>query len=139
MKTGNDLVAEQVRYSTRVCCLPNYVKQRNFSVLQRIAVCLPYSSFGCIDSFLSNNGTCLCRHQAAPSAPYRDDSGWQAVHPYQPQENRSGGGYSLTSDSRTDIGIVQHHRYAQSRVPVAKPGFHLARDTGNRRDSGQER
>ena len=46
---------------------------------------------------------------------------------------------AVIPDSRTDIGIVQHHRHAQSRVPVAKPGFHLARDTGNRCDSGQER
>lgn len=53
MKTGNDLVAEQVRYSTCLCCLPNCASQSNFAVLQRIDVCLLYSSIGCIDSFLS--------------------------------------------------------------------------------------
>lgn len=53
MKTGNDLVAEQVRYSTCLCCLPNCANQRNFAVLQRIDVCLLYSSIGRIDSFLS--------------------------------------------------------------------------------------
>ena len=53
MKTGNDLVAEQVLYSTRFCSLPNCAKQRNIVVLQRIVVYLRYSSIGCIDSFLS--------------------------------------------------------------------------------------
>ena len=53
MKTGNDLAAEQVRYSTCLCCLPNCANQRNFAVLQRIDVCLLYSSIGRIDSFLS--------------------------------------------------------------------------------------
>ena len=42
-------------------------------------------------------------------------------------------------DSRADTVPVQYHRHAQSRVPVAEPGFHLARDTGNRRDPGQAR
>ena len=62
MKTGNDLVAEQVRYSTCLCCLPNCANQRNFAVLQRIDVCLPYSSIGRIDSFLSFHGFVLCGH-----------------------------------------------------------------------------
>lgn len=53
MKTGNDLVAEQVRYSTCFCYLPNCANQRNFAALQRIAVLLPDSSIGRIDSFLS--------------------------------------------------------------------------------------
>ena len=53
MKTGNDLVAEQVRYSTCFCYLPNCANQHNFAALQRIAVLLPDSSIGCIDSFLS--------------------------------------------------------------------------------------
>ena len=53
MKTGNDFVAEQVRYSTCLCCLPYCANQRNFAVLQRLAVCLLYSSIGCFDSFLS--------------------------------------------------------------------------------------
>jgi len=64
MKTGNDLVAEQVRYSTCFCYLPNCASQRNFTVLQRIAVLLPDSSIGCIDSFLSLywSGICRCVH-----------------------------------------------------------------------------
>lgn len=74
MKTGNDLVAEQARYSTRVCCLPNYAKQRNFVVSQRIAVCLPYSSFGCIDSFLSLHRTRLCGLEVIPATPYPADA-----------------------------------------------------------------
>ena len=53
MKTGNDLVAEQVRYSTCFCYLPNCANQHNFAALQRIAVLLPDSSIGRIDSFLS--------------------------------------------------------------------------------------
>ena len=56
MKTGNDLVAEQVRYSTCFCYLPNCANQHNFATLQRIAVLLPDSSIGCIDSFLSLHG-----------------------------------------------------------------------------------
>lgn len=53
MKTGNDLVAEQVLYSTCFCYLPYRANQRNFAVLQRVAFYLRYSSIGCIDSFLS--------------------------------------------------------------------------------------
>lgn len=55
MKTGNDLVAEKVRYSTCFCYLPNCANQHNFAALQRIAVLLPDSSIGCIDSFLSSD------------------------------------------------------------------------------------
>lgn len=53
MKTGNDLVAEQVRYSTCFCYLPSCANKRNFAALQRIEVLLPDSSIGRIDSFLS--------------------------------------------------------------------------------------
>lgn len=59
MKTGNDLVAEQVRYSTCFCYLPNCANQHNFAALQRIAVLLPDSSIGRIDSFLSLHCTCF--------------------------------------------------------------------------------
>ena len=139
MKTGNDLVAEQVRYSTCFCYLPNCANQHNFVALQRIAVLLPDSSIGCIDSFLSFHRACLCRHQAAPSVSYRDDGGGAAVHPHQPEEDRGGSVHPPAPDSRADTRPVQYHRHAQSRVPVAEPGFHLARDTGNRRDPGQAR
>lgn len=61
MKTGNDLVAEQVRYSTCFCYLPNCANQRNFAVLQRVEVILPDSSIGRIDSFLSVHGTGVYR------------------------------------------------------------------------------
>ena len=61
MKTGNDLVAEQVLYSTCFCYLPYRANQRNFAVLQRVAFYLRYSSIGCIDSFLSFHGVGIFR------------------------------------------------------------------------------
>ena len=72
MKTGNDLVAEQVRYSTCFCYLPNCANQHNFAALQRIAVLLPDSSIGCIDSFLSFHGIGL----------YRRSESHKREHPY---------------------------------------------------------
>ena len=56
MKTGNDLVAEQVHYSTCLCSLSNYANQRNLAVLQRIVIYLLYSSLGCIDNFYPFTG-----------------------------------------------------------------------------------
>ena len=71
MKTGNDLVAEQVRYSTCLCCLPNCANQRNFAVLQRIDVCLLYSSIGRIDSFLSLHRSGLLGYSRIGKGAYR--------------------------------------------------------------------
>lgn len=72
MKTGNDLVAEQVRYSTCFCYLPNCANQRNFAALQRIAVLLPDSSIGRIDSFLSFHRPGPCRPEGTflPECPH---------------------------------------------------------------------
>ena len=72
MKTGNDLVAEQVRYSTCFCYLPNCANQHNFAALQRIAVLLPDSSIGCIDSFLSLDWLIVHGHQEIAGYKYRD-------------------------------------------------------------------
>lgn len=72
MKTGNDLVAEQVHYSTCLCSFPNYANQRDFAVLQRIDVRLLYSSLGCIDSFLSIYGIELFRYAQSERGKYRD-------------------------------------------------------------------
>lgn len=72
MKTGNDLVAEQVRYSTCFCYLPNCANQHNFAALQRIAVLLPDSSIGCIDSFLSIHRIGLYRHKGVEEGAYTD-------------------------------------------------------------------
>lgn len=72
MKTGNDLVAEQVRYSTCFCYLPNCANQHNFAALQRIAVLLPDSSIGCIDSFLSLDWFIVHGHQEFAGYKYRD-------------------------------------------------------------------
>lgn len=69
MKTGNDLVAEQVHYSTCLCSLSNYANQRNLAVLQRIVIYLLYSSLGCIDNFLSLHRVELHR--------YKDTHLWQ--------------------------------------------------------------
>jgi len=48
------------------------------------------------------HGIGVCGHHAAPSAPYRQDSGWQALHPHQPQENQRGGVHPPAPDSGTD-------------------------------------
>ena len=86
MKTGNDLVAEQVRYSTCLCCLLNYANQRNFAVLQRIDVCFLYSSIGRIDSFLSLHGIVLCRHPRPGAAEYSENK-QTAVGQHDPPQN----------------------------------------------------
>ncbi len=75
MKTGNDLVAEQVRYSTCFCYLPNCANQRNFAALQRIAVLLPDSSIGRIDSFLSFYCTCFRGCAASREHLIKDNNG----------------------------------------------------------------
>lgn len=88
MKTGNDLVAEQVRYSTCLCCLPNCANQRNFAVLQRIDVCLLYSSIGRIDSFLSLHGISLYGCRPPASGAYQRRRQRAIVDSQTPRENR---------------------------------------------------
>ncbi len=75
MKTGNDLVAEQVRYSTCFCYLPSCANKRNFAALQRIAVLLPDSSVGRIDSFLSFYCTCFRGCAASREHLIKDNNG----------------------------------------------------------------
>ena len=75
MITGSDLVAEQVRYSTCFCYLPNCANQRNFAALQRIAVLLPDSSIGRIDSFLSFYCTCFRGCAASREHLIKDNNG----------------------------------------------------------------
>ena len=85
MKTGNDLVAEQVRYSTCFCYLPNCANQHNFATLQRIAVLLPDSSIGCIDSFLSLHRAGIYRCGTFAAGTFRtDDNGTTWI--YKPRE-----------------------------------------------------
>ena len=63
----------------------------------------------------------VCGHHVAPSAPYRQDGGRQALHPHQPEEDQRGGVHPLAPDSGTDTRPLQHHGRHQARVPASKP------------------
>lgn len=102
MKTGNDLVAEQVRYSTCFCYLPNCANQRNFAALQRIAVLLPDSSIGRIDSFLSIYGFGICRLTEPASFANRKEQRGEAVYPQGKTEDGGGEPNTSASDSGAD-------------------------------------
>ena len=90
MKTGNDLVAEQVLYSTCFCYLPYRANQRNFAVLQRVAFYLRYSSIGCIDSFLSLHRVILLGYAQPHGREYPHLLRRTRVDKHQPPEDGRG-------------------------------------------------
>jgi len=108
MKTGNDLVAEQVRYSTCLCCLPNCANQRNFAVLQRIDVCLLYSSIGRIDSFLSFHWFGLFGYSRIEKGAYRGGLEWCQVDTKGETEDQNHVQHSIDGNTVKDIGEVFH-------------------------------
>ena len=107
MKTGNDLVAEQVHYSTRFCSLPNCAKQCNIVVLQRIAFWLLYFSIGCIDSFLSLHRTCLYRCSRAYARQYPQVLWRQPLDNDKAAKDQYGRECSLAGYSQDDFEEVQ--------------------------------